>query len=276
MVKPFDNLYVDLENALKLADRNHRGPERYLRGLELIRERIGKLRVQGAKFIREGEREIEFFRHVWPAFYSRLLLYIRLHEMELGRLTMPADDWPALIGKEEAKVVEFFRANRDFWRYYYTGARGIDEQFTRAYSRGRIFEPLSLVMDQEGATVASYRAAWCIAMSDYGTWLREQRASLTVGGGTAADLGYSFGSTDADLAELLFGLQAAGAIRYQGQPADISRLQKWAKLALGREVANIYDRGRLLRNRKKEKLAFIKKIANALEKIWDQAEGKFE
>jgi len=276
MVKPFDNLYADLEKALKLTDRNHRGPERYLRGLEVIRERIGKLRAQGAKFIREGEREIEFFRHVWPAFYSRLLLYIRLHDMELSRLTTPADHWPAVVGKEEAKVADFFRTNRDFWRYYHSGASGIDEQFTRAYSQGRIFEPLSLIMDRDGATVASYRAACCIAMSDYGTWLREERAGLTAGVGSVADLGYSFGSTDADLAELMFGLQAAGAVRYQGQPADMSRMQKWAKLVFGREVANIYDRGRLLRNRKKEKLAFFKKIASALERKWDQAEGKFE
>lgn len=276
MVKPFDSLYTDLEQALKLADRNHRGPDKYLHGLELIRERIGKLRAQGARFVKGEDKEIEFFRHVWPAFYGRMLLYIRLHDMELSRLTMPADDWPELIGKEEVRVTDFFRVNRDFWKYYQTGARGIDEQFTRAFSQGRIFEPLALIVDQDGATLASYKAACCIAMWDYGIWLREERAGLTVGVAAGGDLEYSWGTTDADLAEWLFGLQAVGAIRYQGQPADMSRLQKWAKMALGREVANIYDRGRLLRNRKKEKLAFIKKIANALAKKWDQADGKFD
>src|SRR5271155_1593662 len=103
MIKPFDALYADLEKALKLADRSHQGPEKYLRGIELIRERIGKLHAQGAKFIREGDREIQYFRHVWPAFYSRLLLHIRLYDVELNRATMPADDWPAAIGREETR-----------------------------------------------------------------------------------------------------------------------------------------------------------------------------
>jgi hypothetical protein len=191
-------------------------------------------------------------------------------------LSVPEEDWPAVIGQEEDRVGAFFHANRDFWQYYRSGAPVINEQFTRAYSRGRIFDPLALVIDPEGATLASYRAAWCLATEGVREWLREERASVAVGMVSAADQGYSWGPSDADLAEWLFGLQAVGAVRYQGEPADISRLQKWAKLALGREVANIYDRGRVLRNRKKERLAFTKKTANALERKWDQAEGKFD
>jgi hypothetical protein len=124
--------------------------------------------------------------------------------------------------------------------------------------------------------VASYQAACCLAMTAYGEWLREEREMLSSGTTAAADLGYSWGATDADLAEWLFGIHAVGAVRYQGMAADISRLQKWAKLSLGRKVANIYDRGRVLRNRKKERLPFMKKVSAALEKKWDEAEGKFE
>ena len=276
MLKPFDTLYAELEKALKGTDRKLQGPERYLHGIGLIREKIGKLRVQGDKVIREKAKEIEYFRQVWPAFYSRLFFYIRLHGIELSRPTVTDQDWPATIRQEEGRVTAFFRANRDFWQYYRSGASLLDEQFTRAYSRNRIFDPLALVMDQEAATLASYKAAWCLAMHSYGEWLAEERTRLSAGSDSAADLGYSWGTSDADLAEWLFGIQAVGAIHYKGQPADMSRLQKWARLAVGREVANIYDRGRLLRGRKKERLAFTKKLASALEKKWDQAEGKFD
>lgn len=276
MTKPFDTLYSDLQRALLVGDQQNGGPDRYFDGIGMIRERIGKLRTLGVKFMKDEAKEIEFFRDIWPAFYSKLFLYIRLYGMELRRGVMPADGWPALIGEEEGRAVAYFRHNSEFWRYYRARAGVIDAQFTRAYSQGRILEPLAIVMDPDGATLASYRAACCLATNDYCEWLKEERAELSVGIVSAADLGYSWGATDADLAEWLFGIQAVGAIRYQGQTADISRLQKWSRLALGKEVANIYDRGRVLRNRKKERLAFSKKMAAALEKKWNEADGKFE
>jgi hypothetical protein len=276
MTKPFDTLYSDLQRALQLEDRQDKGPDRYLQGIGVIRECVGKLRALGIKFMKDEAKEIEFFRDIWPAFYSRLFLYIRLYLLELRRGTMPADGWPALVGEEEGKAAAFFRNNRVFWEYYRSGARVNDRQFTRAYSQGRILEPLAMVIDPDGTTLASYRAACCLAMYEYCEWLREERAELSVGTVSAADLGYSWAATDADLAEWLFGIQAVGGIRYQGQAADISRLQKWARLALGKEVANIYDRARVLRNRKKERLAFSKKMAAALEKKWNEADGKFE
>ncbi|HET6256675.1 MAG TPA: RteC domain-containing protein [Puia sp.] len=275
MTKPFDIIYSDLQKGLKAADRRDGGPDRYREGISMIRESIGKLRSLGTKFMKDEAKEIEFFRDIWPAFYSKLFLYIRLYGLELSRGMVPADGWPALISKEEDKAVAFFRSNREFWCYYRGGGGSIDGQFTRAYSRNRILEPLALVIDAD-TTLASYRAACCLAMYEYVEYLREERASLAVGRVSATDLGYSWGGSDADLAEWLFGIQAVGAVQYQGQPADISRLQKWARLALGREVANIYDRGRVLRNRKKERLAFHKKTEAALEKKWNEAEGKFE
>jgi hypothetical protein len=276
MTKPFDTLYADLQRALLQGDRRDPGPDRYLEGIGVIRECVGKLRALGLRFMKDEAKEIEYFKGVWPAFYSKLLLYIRLYGLELRRGMMPADSWPALIGEEEDRVAGYFQNNREFWQYYRSGARVIDGQFTRAYSRDRIFEPLAVVLDPEAATLASYRAACCLAMQDYGEWLKEERAGLSAGKVSAADLGYSWAGTDADLAEWLFGIQAVGVVRYQGQPADISRLQKWARLALGKQVANIYDRGRVLRNRKKERLAFITKMANSLGKKWDEAEGKYE
>ena len=276
MTKPFDTMYADLEKALKLGDRKHRGPEKYLHGIELIRQKIGKLRAQGARYIQNGAREVEYFRNVWPAFYGKLFYYIRLYGLELRRGLMPADAWVDVVGAAEVQVQSFFRHNREFWQYYQSGSPAINEQFTRAYSAGRIFEPLAMVVDPEGATLASYRAACCLAMYTYGEWLRDELAALSSGPVSAADQGYAFGGSDADLAEWLFGLQAVGGILYNGQPADISRLQKWARLAVGREVANIYDRGRVLRNRKKERFVFTKKMASALERKWNEAEGKFD
>src|SRR6185437_5093505 len=162
MTKPFDSLYAELEKALKQNARIRRGPERYLHGIAQIRERIGKVRAHGMKVMRNEAAEIGYFRDVWPAFHAKYLLNIWLYDLELQRGAAPADDWPAILREQENRIVTFFQNNGKFWRYYQAG--GLDEQFTRAYTRERIFEPLAMVMDREGATLASYRAAWCMAM----------------------------------------------------------------------------------------------------------------
>src|SRR5579859_7559507 len=112
MIKPFDALYVDLEKALKLGEKGHAGPEKYLHGIELIRGAIGKLRTRWTKLMPwEPATEIEFFRNVWPLFHARLFLYIRLYGTDLRRATMPADAWATGIAKEEGQIQVFFRQN---------------------------------------------------------------------------------------------------------------------------------------------------------------------
>jgi hypothetical protein len=276
MTKPFDTLYSELDHTFKTGTTNDEGAYRYLRMMEITRESIAKLQDQRVKFIRNQENEIAFFRDVWPAFYAKHFLYVRLYLIELRREITPADAWPGLISEEEAQVAAFFQQEAEFWKEYRSGSPGIDHQFTRSYSQSRILDKFALVIDQENTTIASYRAACCLEMREYGKWLQEERGLLGAGTATAAELDYSFGGSDAELAEWLLGLQAVEAILYKGQPSDISRLQKWSRIAVGREVPNIYDRGRVLRNRKTETLRFTKKTAAALKKKWDQADGKFE
>jgi len=114
MTKPFDALYLDLEKALKIVDRKYAGAEKYVQGMTVIRERIGQLRIQGARFIKDGAREVEYFRHVWPVFYAKLFLHIWLYRMELTRVTVPDEGWPDLVEREERRVVRFFRVNQEF------------------------------------------------------------------------------------------------------------------------------------------------------------------
>ena len=87
---------------------------------------------------------------------------------------------------------------------------------------------------------------------------------------------YTWDPTDADYVEWLYFLHSVKAIKYKGEPADISRLQKWGKLSLNREVSNIYDRFKVIRNRKKDRMAFTKRGTNALERRMDEADGKYE
>ena len=75
-------------------------------------------------------------------------------------------------------------------------------------------------------------------MQGYGVWLAEEKGRLE-GPGSVGD--YTWAAADTDFVEWIFGLQAVGAIRYKGQPADINHLVKWGRWALNQDVANIHE-----------------------------------
>lgn len=276
MKKPFDLLFNNLQKSLNDLERRSSGPDRYSAGIYIITGQLRELRVMSKKHMAGRAAEVEYFRYVWPAFFGLLLLYIRQYRFELARVSRPVRALSRMIRQEERTVTDFFRIHREFWMYCRAGSAELDDEFTRKYSQARVFDPLALVIDQEGATLASYRAAWCWAMERYMSWLMEKRDELMTPVGIGPGTDYTWDPTDADYVEWLNGLFAVKAIRYKGEPADLSRLAKWGKWALGKEVANIYDRFKVIRSRKKDRMPFTKKTANALETRMDQAEGKFE
>lgn len=267
---------MELEKSLSGLDRQAAGPDRYGKGIGMIVEKIRVVRGLAGRHMGTRAAEVEYFRHIWPAFYGKLLLYIRQYQFELARLSMPRRAMGRLIRREERRAADFLRDNRAFWMYCRAGSSTLDEQFTRTYSHSRVFDPLALVIDQEGATLSSYRAAWCLAMEGYAAWLAEERERLLMPASQGPGSDYTWNASDADFVEWLNGLFAVEAIRYKGQPADLNRLTKWARWAVGKEVINIYHRFNVLRNRKKERTPFTKRTGSVLELRMDQADGKFE
>lgn len=269
MQKPFDAVLKSMETALEGLGPDLPPLDRYSRGIGLIREAIVEVQTAGRKWITGAETEVVYFKDIWPVFHSRLRLYIKVYQFELWRMAWPAEGLPALIAREEKRVARFFREHDEFWMYYRSGASVINEEFTRAYSRSRLLDPLSLVVDPEGATMASVRAAECGGMEGYKAFLVREKSRLLQPSAVEDAADYTWGAQDVDFVEWLNGLQAIAAVRYKKQPADLSRLEKWAAWALNKRVTNIYDRSNVIRGRKRERLKFTKRTEEALEKKYD-------
>jgi hypothetical protein len=267
MMNPFDGLYAGMEKALGALKGEGEG--RYAAGLAVIAAAVGDVRKAAAR-IRPGVQEVDYCRHVWPVFHSIWWLHMRLYKLEERRGRSGPGVWERLIADQEGRVAAFWQRNDEFWAYYLAGAQVLDHQFTRAYSRGLILDPRAAMMDREGATVASWRAARCLEAEGLGRWLRGERARLE--GGLSLGGEYTWAGTEAELAEWLLGAQVTGVIHYRGQAADLQRLNQWARGTLGREVKNIYDRIRHLRGRKKTKTAFTERTQIALERRFARAE----
>jgi hypothetical protein len=274
-IKPFDGLYLELENGLRAGDRGNRGPDPYIQGIALIRKYIEKLRVPGLKHVKKESGEIEFFRKIWPAFYSKLLLYTWLYKFELNRRMLAIDDLAILIEREKRRTAVFFRKHRIFWEYYRSGAALIDPQFTRAYSRGSLFDPLSMLVDPEFATLASYQAAQGLACEEYLEFLQEEgRMGADPGDGPEIPA-YEFDGSDAEGQEWLMELFASKVIRKKGgEHLNLSEMNRWFKANFGRGFNKFFDKLNILRNRKIDPLRFLNKRMRATEKWMEEKSGR--
>jgi RteC protein len=274
MRKPFDGLYASLEKSLNDLDRRLTGADRYSQGIGLIRATIGELPAVSRKFITGRETEVIYHREVWPWFYGKWLLYIWQYRFELDRLAVESAAIPELIRREERKAAAFFRSHREFWMYYKSGSQVLDDHFTKTYTQSRVLDPLVLALDQGSATIGSYRAAWGLAMEAYRNWLAEERLRTLLIVFPVENKDYTWGTSDADFVEWLYGVQAAGAVLYKGKPADISHLVAWAGVVLQKEVVNIYDRFKIIRSRKNERTPFFKRMMVLLEKRMDMTDRR--
>jgi RteC protein len=274
-IKPFDGLYAELENGLRVVGRGDRGPDAYMQGIALIRDSIDKLREPALKHLKKETGEIEFFRKVLPAFYAKLLLYTWLYKFELTRGLVAAEDWAILIEREKRRTAVYFRKHRIFWEYYRSGAVVIDQQFTRAYSRGSLFDPLAMLVDPEFATLASYRAAQGLACEEYLEFLKEEgRMGADPGDGLDIPV-YEFEGSDAEGQEWLMELFASKVIRKKGgEHLNLSEMNRWFKANFGREFNKFFDKLNVLRNRKIDPLRFLNKRMRATEQWMAKKNGK--
>ena len=59
MIKPFDALYSEMEQALRQVAKGGSGPDRYLQGIRIVRDRIGKVQGPTLREIREKKKKEE-------------------------------------------------------------------------------------------------------------------------------------------------------------------------------------------------------------------------
>lgn len=215
----FGRLYERLEESLNKIDDRFTGATRYVRTISLIREVILDMKTIARTAIDSRETEISFFREVWPTLYGKLFQYIMIHCYEMDKLSLPADMRQGIIRREERRVAHFFRDHAEFCLYYRGGSPAINELFTLQYSMARIFDELSLVIDPEGGTIASYRAAWCLAYEAYKGYLEKEMDRLlhpeTAGKGRR----YTWRPGKTAAVELIQSLVESESIEIDGQKA---------------------------------------------------------
>lgn len=110
--------------------------EKVKSGIFLLEDIFRKLKtfvVEEYEFKNEAE-EIMFFKEYKPKFFSNLIFYRKVNNLEMNRPTGGRKVQQEYFRKELEHINDYFNKNKDFYHYYRSGNTFMDETF---FLRGR-------------------------------------------------------------------------------------------------------------------------------------------
>jgi transcriptional regulator len=250
-------------------------------GIKISRKYLQKLRI----ILREGEftnreNEILFFKKQKPIIYGNLKFYVKLYKYLLLKPKGSKKLKKTFIEKEIQKLQTYFTQNIDFIRYYRQNSTSIDEfYFLRGNDNiGLISDTSHFYTDAEFSTSHDNAVAKIIAYDLLFTYYLDELNKLDSQQNNISnpvkrrfkrlDLGWT--ANKIDLIELIYALQASGAIK--GGKAGIKDMAMACEQIFDLDLGNYYRKFLEIRARKIESTKFLDRMKSSLLKRMQDAD----
>jgi hypothetical protein len=217
------------------------------------------------------DSEIHFFKYVKPRINSYLIFYSVLADIETGKLMLSNDEVDNLIEKKLRMFRHIFRENIDFVKYYRAGMTHLDNlYFVRGGNMGSFSKHnTNQLMDPEFNTSHDLVAANIMAYDLYQKHFAPQPSLQAPFGPPQPKLKWT--ATKLDLVELIYAVQASGAINYGD--ADLKDICSALETVFSINVGDLYRAFHDISNRKKERIKFVNRLEVELERKILELEG---
>ena len=252
------------------------------KGITISRKYLQKLRlcIRDNNF-KNKENEITFFKKHKPYVYSRLKFYAKLYNFLINRPAGTIQSQQIFIDEEIQKLQESNRRNIDFIKYYREESTVLDEFY---FIRGK--DKISLVSDTSHFyTDAEFSTshdnaiakimAYDLLINHYVqelSYLRDQSYGISNKLNTLANgerLGWTASKTD--LIELIYALQASGAIK--SGTAGIKEMASACEDIFELKLGNVYRTFLEIRERKIDQTKFIDRLKATLLRRMEETDG---
>ena len=227
------------------------------------------------------KNEITFFKKHKPYVYSRLKFYAKLYNFLINRPAGTIQSQQIFIDEEIQKLQESNRRNIDFIKYYREESTVLDEFY---FIRGK--DKISLVSDTSHFyTDAEFSTshdnaiakimAYDLLINHYVqelSYLRDQSYGISNKLNTLANgerLGWTASKTD--LIELIYALQASGAIK--SGTAGIKEMASACEDIFELKLGNVYRTFLEIRERKIDQTKFIDRLKATLLRRMEETDG---
>jgi hypothetical protein len=252
------------------------------KGIFISRQYLQQLRicVRENEFV-DKQNEIIFFKKHKPYVYSRLKFYAKLYNFLINRPAGTIKSQQDFIDSEINRLQESNRRNIDFIKYYREGSELLDEFY---FLRGK--DKISLVSntshfytDAEFSTshdnAIAKIMAYDLLISHYSEELNNLRGLSygipnklnTLSNGER--LGWTASKTD--LIELIYALQASGAIK--SGTAGIKEMACACEDIFELKLGNVYRTFLEIRERKIDQTKFIDRLKATLLRRMEETDG---
>ena len=277
MKTTFDQIMREISEQLTMIDFDgcDISIEEALHIVEFLQIRIhtlkNKLLESGFK---DEQEEICFFKEMKPQVLSKLLYFNKIYTIELKR-----PNGSNLIQKnyyehELNSLTFFFNRNLDFYQYYRSNAIHLDDYyFRRGKPNIRLgVDSSQFVSDTTFSTCYDYKVAKILSNEMLRIYLNKKLQQIDRlsehSGNKQTTQKNKWTGTKVAAIELGYGIYAAKVI--DSGKADIREIMTALQNILGIDLGDYYRTYIAIKSRKKDRTAFLKYLADCLEKRMDE------
>jgi hypothetical protein len=223
---------------------------------------------------RNDSEEIHFFKVIKPKVLNKLLFYNKLMAIE-GRRPKIASMEEGYLREVLLKLHKFFEKNQAIYQYYWKEETYLDEHyFLRTEGKYPVlFEFVIGCSDPEFSTQHDFTFSCFIAYENLITYLENEISKIEL----KSTLPRAFFRPDMrwtgfkiELVEMVYGLHATGAINNGNIDIKVI-IEAFSKL-FNIELDDFYRTYQDIRARKTERIKFLDKMRQALQKRLDEAD----
>jgi len=221
--------------------------------------------------------EIHFFKAEQPLFFSQLIFYVKVFQLESNRPAGGTGAERKFFQQQLDRLHFFFENNQEFYKYYRTGATHLDELY---FLRGRydlrlLPDDKVLALDPDGCTLQSLMVAKVLAHELLVDHIHGILVSLERAYSPAPSPGLptlQWTGSKVALIELIYAIQSARVLN-NGQ-ADIKLLTHFFESIFNLHLGNVYHVFQEMRLRKKGRTSFLDQLREQLVQRMDLADER--
>jgi len=275
MVKELLDAFLKYQEDVKpIMDADLSDPLNIKKGLVLSTKSIHFLRrlIRDKKFP-TIEEEIEFFKHTKPFINGRIIYFSTLYNFQLTRKAGSIKKRQNCIDRELEAIQLLIHRIPEFYGYHRTNDTRLDEfYFVRGHEKlDLISDPSYHYTDPDFSTSHDISVSQIIAYDLLTLYFNKELETLrrielnlkTEPESPAILQDLSWTASKTDLVEVIYALQASGAIR-NGR-AEIKKMAQVCETLFNLDLGNVYKTYLEIKSRKSDKTAFLNQLKSSLD-----------
>lgn len=250
--------------------------EEAFRMIEFLQNRLHILRDKLLECGFENEEEeICFFKEIKPQILSHLLYFNKIYTIELKRPNGSNQIQKNYYEHELDSLTFFFHRNIDFYQYYRSNAMHLDEYyFRRGKPNIRLgVDSSQFINDSSFSTGYDYKVAKILSNEMLRIYLNKKLQhidKLSFSSHSNKQLSYKNKWTGTKAAAIELGYSIYAAKVLDNGNADIRDIMTGLQNLFGIDLGDYYRTYIAIKSRKKDRTAFLRHLADCLERRMDE------